>query len=360
MQKRSIFPYFLTGALFLLCGCGEKKAEPQPQPTALYAGIDCAVQILASCDYGKKKAEPQPTTLYASGDYAMRICEDGTVEYLYQRDGFAEYMSGKTDEPFPTFSEYECIGIVEGDKCEDLPEIITRDGRFVSASKWTAAYWEEYLAHHMTSVSLEIAPIVRGYAEQWEDMVQLIGDSYSGYAMLRKDGTVVSTGIVDSIYEQELVEEDWTDIVHIVANDGMIYGLKQDGTICFSYNKYNSDERMLKKRLAAWKDIVQIAGERYLYGVKSDGTVCGTGSFYYFRQWTGITAIAVSDYAIVGIKEDGTLVAECKASSGFQAEEIADWDEIEQVAVCNEYCIAIRRDGTVLKTGELSAALADE
>lgn len=349
MQKRRIFTYFLTLLLLALCGCGEKKAEPQP--TTIYAGIDCAAQILMLCGCGEKKVEPQPTTIYAQKDYAMRICEDGTVEYLYQGDGFAEYVSLKTDEPFPTFSEYECIGIVEG-KFEELLEIITKDGRRVSTNTQTAVWWEEHLAHSLTSVSLERVPIVLGYAEEWEDMVQLVGESYSDYAALRKDGTVVSTGIVDSIYEEELVEEDWTDIVHIVADSSLIYGLKQDGTICFSYNKYAGDQRQLAKRLATWEDIVQIAGGRYLFGVKSDGTVLSTAPFYYYTQWTDITAVAASDYAIVGIKKDGTLVAECKPSSGFQEEELADWDEIEQVAVCNEYCIAIRRDGTVLKTGE--------
>lgn len=104
--------------------------------------------------------------------------------------------------------------------------------------------------------------------------------------------------------------------------------------------------------MAGWTDIVQITDGRELFALKGDGTVLATaGDFYAYRQWDKITAIAASRYALVGIREDGTLVAECTEQSGFKEEELSGWDEVEQIAVCNDYCIAVRKDGTVCKTG---------
>lgn len=89
----------------------------------------------------------------------------------------------------------------------------------------TAAYWEA-----SGEAFKGVMTIVR-QVENWSNMTQLVGNHYSGYAALRKDGTVISTGVVCNVYELELVEEEWTDIIQIVSARGIIYGLKSDGTI---------------------------------------------------------------------------------------------------------------------------------
>lgn len=53
------------------------------------------ILIFCGCSEKKNSLQPQPTSLYACNDYTMRIRGDGTVEYLYQRDGFAEAVSAK-------------------------------------------------------------------------------------------------------------------------------------------------------------------------------------------------------------------------------------------------------------------------
>lgn len=98
-------------------------------------------------------------------------------------------------------------------------------GRRVSKDMRTAAYWEA-----SGEAFKGVMTIVR-QVENWSNMTQLVGNHYSGYAALRKDGTVISTGVVCNVYELELVEEEWTDIIQIVSARGIIYGLKSDGTI---------------------------------------------------------------------------------------------------------------------------------
>lgn len=313
------------------------------------------ILIFCGCSEKKNSLQPQPTSLYACNDYTMRIRGDGTVEYLYQRDGFAEAVSYQTEEPFPAFSGYDCVGIVEGDRFEECPEVIVRDGYRVSENTETAAWWEEHVVHMQTGVSFEEVPIILEQVESWNDMVQLIGDRLSGYAALRKDGTVISTGVLMDAREQETVVEDWTDIVQIVAAPGVLYGLKKDGTICHHATGWGDilDRKLLEEKLAGWEDVVQIAGGHHLFGVRSDGTVLTTATnFYAYKQWTDIVQVAASDRAIIGLKKDGTLEAECRLDNAFTQEEVADWTDVVQIAVCDEYCIGVRSDGTVLKTGE--------
>lgn len=78
--------------------------------------------------------------------------------------------------------------------------------------------------------------------------------------------------------------------------------------------------------------------------------LCACGEKKNDLQPRPTTIYACRDYAM-RICEDGTLAAECRLENGFQEEELEGWDEIKQVAVCNEYCVAVRKDGTILMTG---------
>lgn len=289
-----------------------------------------------------KGAQPQPVTLYANPNYAVQI-QDGSLRYLYRSDDY-----GIGENGYPAYEGCIAAGIVEGERFEEAPEIISDSGIFVRDENAMPKGWQDALSY-------EAAPDILSQVEQWEDIVQLIGDMREGYAALLSDGTVVSVGIVNSVWDQEAVVEDWVDIVRIVSGHGVIYGLKQDGSVCVHAKDWGDrlDRMNLEKELAGWTDIVQIAGGRDLFALKKDGTVLTTAQgFYAYRQWKKITAIAASGSALVGIREDGTVAAECVGRNGFWEEEFLDWDEVEQIAVCDAYCIAIRRDGTVRKTGD--------
>ena len=138
-----------------------------------------------------------------------------------------------------------------------------------------------------------------------------------------------------------------------MSGGNALFGLKSDGTVCahlkMNYMRYG---KTLEEEIREWSDIVQIAGEDSVTGLKKDGTVVSTkgGIFCECQEWSGITEIAASRYALVGIKEDGTLMAICSEKCGFQEEELAGWKDIEHVAVCDEYCIAIGKDKTVYRT----------
>lgn len=280
--------------------------------------------------------------LYANDNYAVQIEADGTVQYLYQ----SEYDFGSAETRYPSFREYVPVGIVEGERFEESLEIISSAGTWVRKEpEMSDDAWEGHLGYEET-------PSIVEQVEGWSDIVQLVGDKRYGYAALKSDGTVISIGVVNSVWENTTFVEDWADVVHIVSDDGIIYGLKQNGTIDVHTRRGDIlDQMHLEKKLAAWTDIVQIAGGAELFALKSDKTVLSTASnFYAYKEWEGIIKIAASRTALVGIKEDGTVVAECKYPCGFGEGDLAGWDGVEDIAVCNDYCIAIRQDGTILKT----------
>lgn len=297
--------------------------------------------LFCSCA-NPKTAQLRPVTLYANNNYAVQIQADGTVKYLYPSD----YNFGSGETRYPTFQAYTSAGIVEGERFEESLEILSASGTWVRKEpEMPDDVWEGRLAYEET-------PTILQQVEGWSNLVQLVGDKRYGYAALKSDGTVISIGVVNSVWENTALAENWTDVVHIVSDDGVIYGLKQDGTIYVHTQRGDIlDQMHLEKKLAAWTDIVQIAGGAELFALKSDKTVLSTASnFYAYKEWEGIMKIAASATALVGIKEDGTVVAECKYPCGFAEEDLAGWDEVEDIAVCNDYCIAIRQDGTVLKT----------
>lgn len=299
------------------------------------------VFFCCGCANGKG-AWPQqlPVTLYANSNYAVQI-KDDSIRYLYQ----SGYDFGAGEDRYPSYEGYTVSGIVEGERFEEALEIISDSGVLVRDEKTMPKGWQD--GH-----SYEITPYILNEVERWDNIVQLVGGMREGYAALKGDGTVVSIGIVNSVWEQEAVVEDWTDIVQIVAAYGYIYGLKRDGTVCVHVQGDYLSKINLEKRLAGWTDIVQITGGRELFALKEDGTVLATANdFYSYKQWEKIVAIAASRYALVGIREDGTLVAECMDQSGFKEGELSGWDEVEQIAVCDDYCIAVRKDGRVCKTG---------
>lgn len=283
----------------------------------------------------------RPTRIFAGGNFAMSLQEDGSIVYLYRKEGW-------DFSDFPDFKEYMCGTIIED---SDAPGIITQDLK-ERIHDITAEEFEALLADAAKRgepVSEGVYSILEKIKleEAWQDVQQMICYHGVWYAALKKDGRVVSLGIFS---QYETIAEDWTEIVQIASDGNSLYGLKADGTVCV--HPAASLQKQYVENLCTWQDIVQIAGGNTLFGLRKDGTVVSMKGLFSSEceTWSNITYIAASRYALVGIREDGTLAAACRKESGFAAEDVTDWKDIESIAVCDEYCVAVGRDGTVYCT----------
>lgn len=334
MKQRLKYMLILMG-IFLFFGCG-KAEKPSFTP-------DLPEALLLPAGYKEKDCVLPHGGIYAGNSYAA-VIREGKFTYL---DNSGNYMD---------FSEYECAAFAED---ENMPGIITADGKFVSAYPMTIEEMEQSIQEAVQEAFEEggnygaanaSRPDIMRQMEQLDDVKQIISFYPYWYVALKQDGTVVSGGIFTLIQQNA----GWTDIVQIAAaEDTAVYGLKKDGTVCADFGEsINRYEKKRQDAISGWSDLVSITGKWELFGLKKDGTVVTTSDFSECKQWTDIIDLAASHYAVVGLKKDGTVIAECENRSGFAAEDVAGWTDIVQIAVCDGYCIGLRADGTVLRTDE--------
>jgi alpha-tubulin suppressor-like RCC1 family protein/tetratricopeptide (TPR) repeat protein len=232
----------------------------------------------------------------------------------------------------------------------------------------------------------------------WYDIVAIsAGDAHT--VGLKSDGTVVATG---DNHEGQCNVQDWYDIVAIYTGLASTFGLKSDGTIVAA-------GRLLPEGIkngCNWKDIVAVAEFSSVIGLKSDGTVVinydddeneldkldissmrGIRATLFsaeelrlmkdsaqkdsaskkeeklkklktIRKEKPIQSIALGgsdgDF-VVGIKSDGTVVAE--GFNLFGQCNVTGFSNIIKV-FCGEYCtVLLRADGTVVYLGSNSQLL---
>ena len=95
------------------------------------------------------------------------------------------------------------------------------------------------------------------------------------------------------------------------------------------------------------------AGGYHTVGLKSDGTVVAEGHNDYgqlnVESWTDIVQVAAGYYHTVGLKANGTVVA--AGQNGAGQIDVETWTDIIQVAAGIGETIGLKADGTVVAVG---------
>lgn len=87
------------------------------------------------------------------------------------------------------------------------------------------------------------------------------------------------------------------------------------------------------------------------YPVRTDGTVRTTSFIKAIRDWTGLASICVSGGMVVGLKKDGTVVAQ-KEDEGEEYGNYAveAWENVTEVTTNGYYTVGRTSDGGLLCT----------
>ena len=199
---------------------------------------------------------------------------------------------------------------------------------------------------------------------EWKDVTEIdISDSFSPMALL-EDGTVIF-----ALGPKNKTLEDFTEIVSICQSDGAGYyegffGLKYDGTVVQDSSVYS------KIDTSSWSDIRAIAGgQNFVIGVRLDGTVVAegeltyytganqTGDYVFMHEWNDIVGIAVYEELVIGLTKDGHVVSDGYSfGGGRQTDSFKDCISIS--AGC-ELSIGLHPDGTVICTKLSMQGLSD-
>jgi len=118
------------------------------------------------------------------------------------------------------------------------------------------------------------------------------------------------------------------------------------------------DYKDAKSQSRALWDIIAVrdtisAGQEHVVGLKNDGTVIATGRSSYgscdVEDWDNIVAVSAGRFHTVGLKEDGTVVA---VGNGFDGQcDSGEWNDIVAIDAGSGYTVGLKADGTVVAVG---------
>ena len=188
---------------------------------------------------------------------------------------------------------------------------------------------------------------------------------------IRMDGTVspmVSPDEEDYFYIQPAFTE-WRSIVDLKeANDGLYYGLTENGRICICANRYyleSDDTPEIAAEimsLGTWTDIAQLNTEGRAVGIKNDGSVVSMicNSDFDIGNWTNVKRMYRGREYTIGLCDDGTVLATGNYGVDPAIEEIRQWTDISEIIVSGDWdwwsqkihFVGLKNDGTVVATGD--------
>ena len=185
--------------------------------------------------------------------------------------------------------------------------------------------------------------LVGGRTDPFEGLpIQGIAAGEYHTSVLYDDGTVATTGAPNDLLVYECSQ--WTDVNAIAAG--------ADFTAVVLGNGFVQTTSAFAGNTTFWRNVVQIAaGPDCLVGLREDGTVLATGADkntarYAVEEWTDIIAVAAGEKYTAGLKSDGTVVV-----AGFLASDVSEWKNITSIAGGYDHLLALNKKGKVFAAG---------
>lgn len=235
--------------------------------------------------------------LAAGHAHALLLVEDGTVRAA------GDNGSGQCD-----VSDWKNVVAVAAGYAHSLG--LTGDGRVLAAGN------DEY---GQCDVS------------DWQDVVRICCGSFDSYGITR-DGTMLHAGFRDLS-----ALAGWTGIQRVSAGDGVMFALRENGSLLSS----------LPDQAQSWQDALDLAAAGHApVGLKRDGTLLSAGRD--LSGWTDVVAIDSSASLLVGLRLDGTLLVEplLMVDEGLLTALRAE-ETVVGMSVAGTYALLLHEDGTL-------------
>lgn len=202
--------------------------------------------------------------------------------------------------------------------------------------------------------------------EDWSNIASISGMG-SFILGLKNDGTVISARGTTGY---KVDPSQWDDIIMVATGQQFIVGLRADGTVLTQgidgYGETDAD---------AWTDIASIStGWQHTVGLGTDGDVFDENGNVYIvgyrsdniaaeikaeaDEWTHLKAISTGGSSpgfqgrghVVGLREDGTLVAAGDKDSGQCKVTGPEWSNLVAVSAGDYHTVGLKADGTIVST----------
>ncbi|MCI6885915.1 MAG: hypothetical protein MR868_01505, partial [Lachnospiraceae bacterium] len=173
--------------------------------------------------------------------------------------------------------------------------------------------------------------------------------SSDGCILLMQDGTVDAYGLYGGVHQCEEDVKAWTGIQQICGDDEWVCGLKADGTVEMT-GDLASDETDIKSIFASKSVCLGIRGDGTVAVLKASNRDEQSG-LLQAEQWTDMVQLALSESHIIGLKNDGTVVAAGDNNNGEC--DIEEWADVVSVDAADGCTIGLTKDGKLLMAGSL-------
>ncbi len=193
--------------------------------------------------------------------------------------------------------------------------------------------------------------IIRSFAEL-SGVRQVVSDYPFEYTVLLEDGTMSSqshlNGEARFSWDGAVLKE-----IAVPETAGAAAGITEDGTFVFQPTGWERE-----KKLKEWPEkLKQICAGNGLVGLTEDGMVIAEEAELDYiintvEKWSGISQVAAQGGTVVGMKEDGTVVAVCTLGNDKGQCAVAEWKDIVAVGTNGKVTIGIKEDGSFVTTEE--------
>lgn len=179
---------------------------------------------------------------------------------------------------------------------------------------------------------------------KWNDIVAISASFH--IVALKNDGTVLTFRGID---EGECDVSEWKDIVAISAGFGYTVGIKSDGTVLATgINKFD------QCNVSLWTNIMSVATSYdCTAGLRSDGTIMIANSFHTHQDiilYENIICVSIGINQIFALQANGRVIS--STPNNDISKEISNWTDIVSIAASQYHIIGLKSDGTLLAAGK--------
>lgn len=296
------------------------------------------------------------SSIYANGNYIIGIGKSGNVVM----QGCGSYY----EKYYPIVSEWKDVKKIVAGPFNIIG--LFSDGTVASADKnYKTEHWEDVIDIYggpMYVLGIKKDGTVysddtnyfanllnRNYISDWKDIISIACGKYHIIG-LKKDGTVVANG--QNIDGQCNVSK-WSNVYKIWADGSYSIGMKDNGEFVFVGDIKKGLRFAFCNRLGQFSDIDQIATSQHtIVGLKNDGTVVATGlndrgQCDKIIYWSNIKKVLADYNRFYGLKEDGKIV--CTLIDDYN-KQILSWRDIIDIVLTEDFIAGLKKDGTVVTT----------
>ena len=162
------------------------------------------------------------------------------------------------------------------------------------------------------------------------------------------------------IYPRNPGPEDLLRVTDIQTNGCRCMLLMDDGTLFVEEDESGDTEA----DWANWTDVASLEASACMFtpgtreyraayaAVRKDGTVLAAPEELngIIGNWTGMKKVVIGDRWVLGLKQDGTVIA--AGLAGTTPPDLSGWTDITDLGTGYDYCVGVRADGTVVFAGD--------